>query len=640
MFAASERIVIQPGLWEQKLAQQQDPLQRLAIIDQLAGHYAYTNVLRAQQLLLEQWKLLQQHEVEDFMFRYFLNKMVVQNQLYDFTGAAETARQGIDYLEAAGSIKQLTELQIEYAGISINLGDLEAAERFLQKAMKVLKNFPDQQLHSRIACRRGYLYLHAGNHSIATEQFLNAVSMLEVKEESLPLRDEYFRSLAFAGLGQVYEHNEEYEKSVRAFLQVVDLCERLGMSNRLAWHYLNVGRAYLGLGEVAPAKDYLQKVIDTRDDLSLEARASAYANLGFCTFEEGDSTAALELLNRAEHLHQELNPNDYSNLCIIASWRGRIETEQGKYEAAQASFTEALRYAEAEEDYKMLAEVHSDFASLYAETEDFRLAYEYQLDHDRFLEIYLEDQDRRQQQELEMKYQAARKQQETELLELKATRLQLKALRAQMNPHFIYNALNSIQHFITSNKGAIASRYLAKFAKLMRQSLEYSDEESISLEKEIEFLQDYLYINEKLRFEDRLSYRVMVDDDLEEDILGVPTMIVQPYVENALEHGLRSRKDGLITVQFKLWDDDTICCTVEDNGIGRTKALAQQQNDPNRQNYRSRGTQITEKRLELLRRTKKQEVSVRTIDLYDESTGVATGTRVEIMIPIVEIQVK
>lgn len=640
MFAVTEQIVIQPGIWEQKLAQQEDPLQRLAIIDQLAGHYAYTNVLRAQQLLLEQWDLLQQHEVEDFMFRYFLNKMVVQNQLYDFSGAAETASQGHAYLEAAGSIKQLTELQIEYAGISINLGDLEAAEHFLQKALKVLKSFPDQQLHSRIACRRGYLHLHAGSYPEATEQFLNAISMLEVKDQHLELRDEYFRSLAFAGLGQVYQHNEEFQKSVKAFLRVIDLCERLGMSNRLAWHYLNVGRAYLGLGQNEAAKEYLQKVIDTRDDLSLQARASAYANLGYCTFEEGDLKSALELLQRAEHLHRELNPNDFSNVAIITSWRGRIETEQGNYSTAQGSFNEALGYAEAQGDYKMLAEVHRDFATLYAEMEEYQLAYEYQLEHHRYLESYLAEQDRRQQQELEMKYQAARRQQETELLELKATRLQLKALRAQMNPHFIYNALNSIQHFITSNKGATASRYLAKFAKLMRQSLDYSDEESISLEKEIEFLQDYLYINEKLRFEDRLSYRVIVDDDLEEDILGVPTMIVQPYVENALEHGLRSRKDGLITVHFKLWDDDTICCTVEDNGIGRKKALAQQENDPNRQNYRSRGTQITEKRLELLRRSKNQEVFVRTVDLYEEATGKARGTLVEIKIPIVEIQVK
>lgn len=640
MYTASEQLVIQPGLLEQKLAQQQDPLQRLAIIDQLASHYAYTNVLRAEKLLAEQWQLLEQHEIADFTFRFYLNKVVVLNQLYNFREAEEVALKGINYLEEAGSIHQLTELFIEYAGVSINLGELEAAASYLQKATKMLRNFPDQQLYSRIACRRGYMHLHTGNLSIAIEQFLNAISIFDTKDRDLTLRDEYFRSLTFAGLGQVYENNDSYEKSVKAYLQVVDLCERLGMSNRLAWHYLNVGRAYLALEENEQAKIFLQKVIDTRDDLSLEARASAYANLGFSAFEEGDNKAALELLDRAEHLHLELNPDDYPNLCIIASWRGRIALEQEEYEQAQVSFTKALQLAEAGDDLKMMAELHSDFATLYAETGNFQLAYEYQVEHDRIREAYLEDLDHRQQQELEMKYQAARKQQETELLELKATRLQLKALRAQMNPHFIYNALNSIQHFITSNKGSTASRYLAKFAKLMRQSLDYSDEESISLEKEIEFLEDYLYINEKLRFEDRLSYRISVDDELEEDILGVPTMIVQPYVENALEHGLRSKKDGLVSVHFQLADEDTICCVVEDNGIGRRKALALQQNDPNRQNYRSRGTQITEKRLELLRQSEEHEVMVRTIDLYDEATDEATGTRVEIMIPIVETQIK
>ncbi|MEL7247753.1 MAG: histidine kinase [Bacteroidota bacterium] len=640
MYTAEEEVVIQPGLLEQKLAQQQDPLQRLAIIDQLASHYAYTNVLRAEKLLDEQWKLLEQHEIADFTFRFYLNKVVVQNQLYNFRDAAEVALKGIDYLEEAGSIHQLAELYLEYAGVLLNLGESDTSERILQKAAKMLRNFPDQQLFSRIACRRGYMHLHIGNLSMATEQFLNAITVFDTKERNLTLRDEYFRSLIFAGLGQVYEHNGSYEKSVKAYLRVVDLCERLGMSNRLAWHYLNVGRAYLALEQNEQAKSYLQKVIDTRDDLSLQARASAYANLGFSAYEEGDHQAALELLDRAEHLHRELNPDDFTNLSVIASWRGRIELEREEYEQAQQSFTKALQLAEDGEDLKMMAELQRDFATLYAETGNYQLAYEYQLEHDRIKEVYLEALDHRQQQELEMKYQAARKEQETELLELKATRLQLKALRAQMNPHFIYNALNSIQNFITSNKGTIASRYLAKFAKLMRQSLDYSDEESISLEKEIEFLEDYLYINEKLRFEDRLSYRITVDDDLEEDILGVPTMIVQPYVENALEHGLRSRKDGLISVHFKLSDEDTICCVVEDNGIGRRKALALQQNDPNRQNYRSRGTQITEKRLELLRQSKDHEVMVRTIDLYDDESGEAQGTRVEIMIPIVEIQIK
>lgn len=640
MYVTSETVIKEPGLWEQKLSQQKDPLQRLAIINQLASHYAYTNVLRAQQLLTEQFELLQSHEIADFTFRYYLNQVVVYNQLYDFQAAAETAQQGIAYLEEAGSIKQLAELYIEYAGVCSNLGETENAENYLRKASKVLKKFPDQQLMSRIVCRRGYMQLHAGNLSIAKEHFLTATAMLNSQTEQLELKDQYFRSLVFAGLGQVYDFNGEHEKSVNAFLRVVDLCERLGMSNRLAWHYLNVGKAYLGLEENEKAKNFLQKVIDTRDDLSLRARASAYANLGFYSYDEGDVEAALELLQRAENLHRELDANDFNNLCIIASWRGRIEMEQGRYEAALHSFAEALEFAEAQPDFKMLAEIHSDMASLYAETGDYQLAYNYQSEHDRLKDIYLEDVDRRQQQELDVKYQAAQKQQEAELLELKATRLQLKALRAQMNPHFIYNALNSIQNFITSNDPSTASRYLAKFAKLMRQSLEYSDEEIISLEKELEFLEDYLFINERLRFEDRLSYKIIVDDEIEEDILGVPTMIVQPYVENALEHGLRSRKDGIITVHFKLEDEDTICCVVEDNGIGRRQALALQENDPNRINYRSRGTQITEKRLELLRQTKDKEVHVRTIDLFDSATQLAKGTRVEILIPIVEVQVK
>jgi sensor histidine kinase YesM len=242
---------------------------------------------------------------------------------------------------------------------------------------------------------------------------------------------------------------------------------------------------------------------------------------------------------------------------------------------------------------------------------------------------------------VEAKYEAEKKRQETELLELKATRLQLKALRAQMNPHFMYNALNSIQNYITSHDVDSATKYLAKFAQLMRRSLEYSDLEVISLEDEIEFLEQYLVINEKLRFENKLSYEIIIDEEIEEDILCVPTMIIQPYVENAIEHGLRTRENGLIKVFFFLFDEQTILCRVEDNGIGRDRALKLQMNDPRHQNHRSRGTSITENRLRILHtgNAEKEEVFVHTHDLKDPETGAALGTRVEIKIPILEIKV-
>lgn len=639
MFSAIESELIQPGILEQKLAGQKKPLQRLALIDSLTSHYAYTNVYRAKELLKEQWELLKLHEVEDFKFHYFLNKMVVQNQLYEFDEAANIAAQAIEYVKEIGSVKQLIEIYVEYAGICTNQQLIDKAEEFLLKAFRILNKYPDIVLESHLACRKGFMLLHTGSLSAATEQFLKADSLLNSAGTTHELKEEYLRTLIYSGLGQVYERNEDYEKCSQAYLQVVFKCERLGMSNRLAWHYLNVGRAFLARGENVKAKAYLQKVVDVRDDLSLKARASAYANLGFCSFEEGAFKEALELLDRAEELHNELNENDYFNLGVIASWRGQIETEQGNYKEALAAFTDAHDFAETLGDNGILANVFSEIATLYACQNDFEEAYAYQCAHDRSMELHIQDMDRNHQQELEVKYEAARKQQTAELLQLKATRLQLKALRAQMNPHFIYNALNSIQNFITSKDAATASRYLAKFAKLMRQSLEYSDKEVISLEDELEFLEDYLFINEHLRFEERMTFTITTDDEIEEDIMGVPTMIVQPYVENALEHGLRSKKGGTISVHFKLLDEETILCTVEDNGIGREKAIALQKNDPDRENYRSRGTQITETRLELLRQSNDHEVLVETIDLFDEKTGKAKGTRVVIKIPIVEIQI-
>ena len=324
----------------------------------------------------------------------------------------------------------------------------------------------------------------------------------------------------------------------------------------------------------------------------------------------------------------------------IENWKARLFSALGKKKRAMKHFVNAFEYAKIKNDYKQLSSVCKDIASFYADLGDYKNADEYQLLHDEMGERYMEEVNRRMLLELEVKYEAEKKKQETELLKLQATKLQLKALRAQMNPHFMYNALNSIQNFITSNEITFAAKYLAKFAKLMRQSLDYSDLEIISLEKEIEFLEDYLFINEKLRFQDRLSYQILVDDDIEEDILGVPTMIVQPYVENAIEHGLRQKENGHVKVQFFLFDEDTILCVIEDNGIGRLRARQLQLQDSQYQNHRSKGTRITEKRLEILHNSKDKEVFVKTIDLKNEKTGKATGTRVEIKIPIVEIQMK
>jgi two-component system, LytTR family, sensor kinase len=625
---------------EYKLRQQQDPLQRLITLDKLASHYCYTNVQRANALLEELRSILDEHDNPDLLLNYHLYAATIENQLYHFSEAEFHFRQTIGLLEDRGTAKQQAEAYIDIAGVYMNLEQLDTATDYLNKAYKLLRNFPEKRLEARITCREGFLNLHYSNYSRAVELLLEADKDITMLDHPLELKDYYFLTLIHSGLGKVYERNDDREKSVRAYLKVVNMCESMGIRTRLSWHYVNVGIGYIALNDQERAEAYFRKAIDITDDTSEFARASAYANLGFCYYEKGAFDEALRLFDRAEHFYKQKSEEDYYNFSIIESWRGRLYAELRDKEKALHHFSQALEYAQLIKDYKQLAGICKDFARFYSIHGDFEHAYKYQCLHDRYNEQYIEQVDKRRQMELEVKYEAEKKKQETELLRLQATRLQLKALRAQMNPHFMYNALNSIQNYITSNEVTSAAKYLAKFAQLMRRSLEYSDLEIISLEKEIEFLEEYLHLNEKLRFENRLNYEIIIDEEIEEDILGVPTMIIQPYVENAIEHGLRTKKDGLIRVLFFLYDEDTILCVVEDNGIGREKAHQLRLQDPQYQNHRSRGTSITEERLDILRNSKGKEPFVKTIDLKDEQTGEASGTRVEIMIPVMEIQMK
>ncbi len=629
---------IETDVLEAKLRNQKDSLQRLVLIDLLAGYYAFTNVHRSQDLLTELAAILASHNFPDYQLNYHLFSGLVNNQLYRFQNAKEEFLKAISLLKERGTVKQQAECYIDYAGVCMNLDDMEEASTYLGQASRLLKNFPDERLMARIICREGFLNLHYANYSKAIELLLTADKKITTLNRGLDLKDYYFLTLIHSGLGKIYEVNDDPEKSVMAYLKVVNMSEAMEMRTRISWHYLNVGTGYIALEDYSSAEPYFRKAIEASDDMSQYARASAYANLGHCFLEKKDFDQALHFFDRAEDLYRDSTEDEYYNFALIESWRGRLFAEINQEKSAIKHFALAYENAQAINNFKLLANLCKDVATFYADRKDFKSAYEYQLLNEKFAEQYLEEVNLRKQSELEIKYEAEKKKQETELLRLQATKLQLKALRAQMNPHFLFNALNAIQNFITSNDITAATKYLARFAQLMRQSLDYSDMEIISLEKEIEFLRDYLQINEKLRFKDRLSFDILVDDDIEEDILGVPTMIVQPYVENAIEHGLRSRENGHVEVKFTLIDEHMILCTIRDNGIGRRAARLQRLQDPKFQNYRSRGTSITEKRLQILHHSKEDEMFVETIDLYDPDTGDVQGTMVKVKIPVFEIQ--
>lgn len=217
-------------------------------------------------------------------------------------------------------------------------------------------------------------------------------------------------------------------------------------------------------------------------------------------------------------------------------------------------------------------------------------------------------------------------------IETELRQSQLSSLKVQMNPHFIFNALNSIQDFIFSNDKNNANAYLGKFSDLMRLTLDMSQEDKVSLTDELKSLNLYLEL-ENIRFSHELEYNIVVDPKIDSDQIFIPPLLVQPYIENALKHGLLHKKSHrVLVVQFSYKTmNNSLCCSIEDNGIGREKSQDMKRFKPQR--HRSFATSATQKRLELLNSSNDKAISVNYTDKKDVF-GNSLGTKVEIEISL------
>ncbi len=204
---------------------------------------------------------------------------------------------------------------------------------------------------------------------------------------------------------------------------------------------------------------------------------------------------------------------------------------------------------------------------------------------------------------------------------------QLTALRAQMNPHFIFNALNSVQQYILTGDVDQANKYLSKFSRLQREVLNHCDQNFISLDKEIEMLNLYLEL-EQLRFNENFEYYINLTDDIDSSEIKIPPMILQPFVENAIWHGLMP-KQGLrqVSISFTLSSYNYLQCTIKDNGIGREAAAKVKEQSGNTANHKSKGLGLVYERLKLLEQQYQQPFTVAINDLTAPN-GNVQGTQV------------
>jgi len=214
----------------------------------------------------------------------------------------------------------------------------------------------------------------------------------------------------------------------------------------------------------------------------------------------------------------------------------------------------------------------------------------------------------------------------------KVSEMTQRNLRQQMNPHFIFNTLNSIQYYVFQNDKIASNNYMTKFASLIRKTLENSQHTAIPIKEELDALELYLEL-ESLRFKEKFNWKITVDEEIDSLLYKIPTMLIQPYVENSICHGLMNKDNGKghINVNLNL-KGDYIQCIIEDNGIGREKAMQIKKKKNN--NHTSLGTSITESRLKLVNSIYGKKMKIEYTDKMDDNNDGA-GTRVLIYIPII-----
>jgi LytS/YehU family sensor histidine kinase len=229
-----------------------------------------------------------------------------------------------------------------------------------------------------------------------------------------------------------------------------------------------------------------------------------------------------------------------------------------------------------------------------------------------------------------MKFQQLESDKRHTELQKQASELEMQALRAQMNPHFIFNCLNSIQHFIILNDEISASKYLTKFSMLMRKFLEHSKSNIVTLQEEVELLRLYIEL-EALRSKNKFNFYLKIAPNIDIFNIEIPSMLFQPFVENAITHGLLNlQRRGTLILSFEL-EDGYLTGRIEDDGVGRKKAGEIQTSAY--KDHASRGMEIINERISVLNYIENVKIELEIIDKVTDGNK-SGGTSVIIKIPV------
>ncbi|MEM7372435.1 MAG: tetratricopeptide repeat protein [Bacteroidota bacterium] len=531
----------------------------------------------------------------------------------------------------------------DYSGIiHMNIGIYDtAAAHFLIARARYEEREKEQEVMGCIN-NLGTVYNRMGKYDQALKYYLEYLE----KAESIAHQDgKESLGLGLGNVGLIYKKQKDYPQAIQYLQRSLEINKELGDLRNIVINYQNIGSTYESMVKLDSAEYFYSQALKLAEELNLPAKILyAKHGLGFVYGSQQHYAKAFPLLEEALTRATELDLRDlisginYS-LSLFYERAGnpsqalhyRIEYEIWKDSMINENYLNRIKELELKyETAKKEKEINNltQQAQIQELTAKRQTILSWALGIGFLLlliiVILIVYQAR---QRLRNQQMIATQQQELDAshFQQKLGELEMKALRAQMNPHFVFNCLNSINHLTLKGETQQASRYLSKFSKLLRQILEHSEKDLVSLAEELSMLNTYVQL-EALRFRDKIQVEQIIDPETDVDDVLIPPLILQPIVENAIWHGLMHKEgEGNIWI-FVKEEPEMLSCVIEDDGIGREKAvLFRPDSSPKQKSF---GLQLTRERLLLLTQKDRLEGE---LTISERQGG---GTRVDIRIPI------
>lgn len=582
----------------------------------------------------------------------------------NYKQALEHYTQALEIAKLIEDSELISECNSEIGIVYKNQGNYNRALVYYNQAFELAKQTTDKGWIASCQVNIGNVYKEQGFLSIAQKHYLEALKIMESLGENRRI------AACYQNIGDIYHQQNDNQKALEYFNKSLKLAKSTNDKVRELTVYLNIGEVYLQNEEFKTARGFMEKALRLYNETGYQhEKDNCYLLLGNTWFFEYNYEKALYNYKKALQISQ--SKDDKSSIAEVEGNLGRLYFQLKENTKAINLYKSSLQKAKKLGLLELSIEVNSNLAQLYEKLGQHNLAFLYYKDYSQLKDSLFNAEKYKAIKEMEIKYESEKKQQQLTLLtekneiqQLKLARrnrmlfaliagillliligyllrsqnllkskhqaleLEQRLFRSQMNPHFIFNSLIAIQSYIYKKEPLVASDYLARFAELVRLILENSRSEFVPLSKETDTLNAYLEL-QQLRFENKFNYTFQLFDEPEHETVLVPPMFAQPFVENAIEHGLRHKPDkGNITISYRVQNKKCMLITIEDDGVGREKA----EEIEKKKEHHSLALSITKDRLKVLSKKYNSKFELKVKDLKNEDSQ-AVGTKIEIILP-------